>query len=153
MLWTRRTKTGLFALIAMTGLSLTGCVERRYTIRSDPPGALVIVNDEEIGTAPVSRNYTFSGDRHVRLMREGYETFDVIQPMDAPWWDNVLTEFFSENLIPYTLRDDREFTFKMKPEESTDTNALLTRAESLRSQGRTIPPPRRKGLLGFFGFD
>ena len=29
-----------------------GCVERRYTLRTDPPGALAIVNGEEVGQTP-----------------------------------------------------------------------------------------------------
>jgi len=151
MLWTRRTKAGLAALSALLGLC--GCVERRYTIRSDPPGALVIVNDEEIGTTPVSRAFTFYGDRKIRLIREGYEVLDVIQPVDAPYYDNLLTEFFSENLIPYTFRDERNFNFKLSPEKPTDPNALLGRAEALRAQGQAVPQPRRKSFLGFFGFD
>ena len=49
-----------------TGLgSLSGCVERRYTIRTDPPGALVIVNGEEIGPTPVSRSFIYYGDRKI----------------------------------------------------------------------------------------
>ncbi len=149
MPWTRHTKTGLAAMLALAGL--TGCVERRYTIRSDPPGALVIVNDEEIGTTPVSRSFTFYGDRSIRLVREGYETLDVIQPVEAPIYDNLLTEFFTENLIPYTFRDERTFAYKLQPERPTDPNALIGRAEALRSQGATLPPKRTGGLLGYFG--
>lgn len=151
MLLTRRTKTSFVALLALFGLC--GCVERRYTIRSEPPGALVIVNGEEIGTTPVSRAFTFYGDRQIRLMREGFEVLDVIQPVEAPFYDNLLTEFFTENLIPYTLRDERTFNYKLSPAKSTDPNELLGRAEGLRAQGQTIPQPRRGGFLGFFGFD
>ena len=142
---------GLAALLAIAGLS--GCVERRYTIRSDPPGALVVVNDEEIGTTPVSRNFTFYGDRSIRLVREGYETLDVVQPVDAPYYDNLVTEFFTENLIPFTLRDERNFNFKLSPVKEVDATELQARAEDLREQAKAIPPPRRKGIMGFFGFD
>ena len=31
-----------------------GCVQRRMTVRSNPPGALVYVDDYQIGTTPVS---------------------------------------------------------------------------------------------------
>jgi hypothetical protein len=151
MLRTRRTKTSMAALLALLGLS--GCVERRYTIRSDPPGALVIVNDEEIGTTPVSRGFVFYGDRNIRLMHEGYETLDVVQKIDAPYYDNYLSEFFTENVLPYTLRDERTYSYKLAPEKPTDPNGLIDRAEALRSQGQTIPKPRRGGILGFFGFD
>src|SRR3954451_10831886 len=127
----RRLATTL--LLAGIGL-LSGCVERRYTVRSDPPNALVIVNGESLGTAPVSRSYNFYGDREITLMLDGYQTKTLIQPMNAPWWDNYVTEFFSENLIPYPLRDDREFTYQLTPAQSPTEEALSDRAESLRSE-------------------
>jgi hypothetical protein len=138
---------------AVAGLScLTGCVERRYTIRSNPPGALVVVNDEEIGATPVSAPFTYYGDRKITLMHEGYLTRTVIQPIKAPWYDNYLTEFFTENLIPYTFRDEREFTYDMAPYAPADVNTLLRNGESLRTQAQTNPPPRRGGILGWLGF-
>lgn len=137
-------------LAIVSGLS--GCVERRYTIRSEPPGALVVVNNEEIGRTPVSRNYTYYGDRDITLMLDGYQTQRVIQPMKAPWYDNYLTEFFSECVVPVTIRDERDFTYKMQPATVPKYEELLNRGEGLRSQAQTIPPPRRGGILGFFGF-
>ncbi len=143
--------------IALAGLALTagttGCVERRYTIRSDPPGALVVVNGEEVGVTPVSKAYTYYGNRRVRLVRQGYETLDLEQKFDAPWYDNYLTEFFTENLIPYTFRDERTLTYKMKPETPADPVELRQRGDLLRQDAKTLPPPRRGGILGFFGFD
>ena len=133
-------------------LGQTGCVERRYTIRTDPPGATVIVNNEEIGRTPVSRSFTFYGDRDITLILDGYKTQRVIQPINAPWYDNYLTEVFTENLVPFTLRDERDFTYKMEPDVRPPDNDVLNRGESLRSQARVIPPPRRGGILGFFGF-
>ncbi len=51
----------------------------------------------------------------------------MIQPLNARWYDNLLTEFFTENLIPYTFRDEREFTYKMSPATVPMTNDLLNR--------------------------
>lgn len=140
------------ALMVATALSVTGCVERRYTIRTDPPGALVVVNGQEIGTSPVSKSYTYYGDRDVRVFKDGYRTDKFIQPLRAPWWDNYITEFFSENLVPITLRDEREFVYKLTPETSPATADLLNRADGLRAEGQAPPAPRRTGILGFFGF-
>ena len=84
----RRQLALLIGFAAGLGI-LSGCVERRYTIRSNPPGALAIVNDEEIGPTPVSRSFTYYGDRKITLMLDGYETKTVIQPINAPWWDNM----------------------------------------------------------------
>ena len=138
------------ALLAACGMS--GCVERRYTIRTDPPGALAIVNGEAIGITPVSKSFVYYGDRTVRIVKEGYETLDIVQPVKAPYWDNLVTEFFTENLIPYTFRDELEFNYKLQPNQVADSNQVMARSEALRAEAQAPPKPRRRGFLGFFGF-
>lgn len=140
------------ALAALLPLCLVGCVERRFTIRTDPPGALVFVNGEELGPSPVSQSYTYYKPREILLVADGYETQRIVQDFPAPLYDNALTDFFTENLLPFTIRDEREFFYRMPPATNPDPNELLNRGESLRSQGKVPPPPRRRGLLGFFGF-
>jgi PEGA domain len=132
--------------------ALSGCVERRYTIRTDPPGATVVVNGEEIGPSPASKSFVFYGDRKISLIKDGFQTKTLIQPIKAPWWDNLITEFFTENVVPVSLRDEREFTYKLEPFKMTPQGELRDRAESLRSEARVLPKPRRGGILGFFGF-
>ncbi len=140
------------ALMVMLALALPGCVERRYTIRSEPPGALAVVNSEEIGRTPVSRSYIFYGKRDVTLMMDGYQTKKLVQPFDPPWYDNKLTEFFTENLWPFTIRDEREFTYKMDPVVEVPRDQLVGRADSLRIDAQSAPKPRRGGILGWLGF-
>jgi hypothetical protein len=143
----------LAAFMLLTGLgTLCGCVERRYTVRTDPPGALVIVNGEAIGPAPASHGFYFYGDREVTLVLDGYQTKTLIQPINAPWYDNYLTEFFTENLVPWNIRDERQFTYQLEPAQSPTEDALSGRADALRSEARAIPPPRRGGILGWLGF-
>lgn len=141
--------------IVVVGVALglaPGCVERRYTLRTDPPGALAIVNGEEIGTTPVSKSYTFYGDRKISFILDGYENKTVIQPIKAPWYDNLFTEFFTENLIPFNIRDEREFTYKLGPYKEPTVESLQERAEELRAIGKVPPAPRRGGILGWLGF-
>ena len=140
------------ALLAVAALS-AGCVERRYTLRTNPPGALAIVNGEEIGQTPVSAPFYYYGDREITLIRDGYETKTVIQPIKAPWWDNLFTEFFTENLVPFHLRDEREFSYQLMPAQMPQASDLRDRAEELRGQARIQPRPRRGGILGWLGFD
>ncbi len=146
-----RIRRPLIAVAALAALA-AGCVERRYTIRSTPPGALVYVNGEELGPAPVSRGFTYYGDREIVLVADGYQTQRILQPIKAPWYDNALTDFFTENLLPFTLRDDREFVYTMAPATNPSPGELSGRAEALRSQAKFPPPERRGGFLGFFGF-
>jgi PEGA domain len=140
-----------FLILASASL-LSGCVERRYTIRSDPPGATVIVNGEEIGPAPASKSFVYYGDREITLMLDGYATKTVIQPINAPWWDNYVTEFFTENIVPVSLRDEREYKYQLTPAQSPPLAELRDRAEGLRSEARVLPKPRRGGILGWLGF-
>jgi PEGA domain len=140
-------------LLILAGVCVhSGCVERRYTIRSDPPGATVVVNGEEIGPAPASKSFVYYGDREITLLLDGYETKTLIQPIKAPWWDNLFTEFFTENLVPVTLRDEREYKYQLTPAQSPPKGELRDRAESLRSEARVLPKPRRGGILGWLGF-
>jgi hypothetical protein len=137
--------------LAAVGMAC-GCVERRYTVRTDPPGAQVIVNGESLGRAPASHNFYYYGDREITLVMDGYETQTLIQPINAPWWDNYLTEFFTENLLPWVIRDEREFTYKLEPARTPTQEEVQSRAEALRSEAQVLPSPRRGGILGFFGF-
>lgn len=144
----------LAACFALAGAVLcAGCVERRYTLRTEPPGALAIVNGEEIGQTPVSRSFFYYGDREMTFLLDGYETKTVIQPIKAPWWDNLFTEFFTENLLPYNLRDEREYMYTLTPASSPRAADLRDRADQLRSEARVQPKPRRGGLLGWLGFE
>jgi hypothetical protein len=143
----------LAACLALAGAAMcAGCVERRYTLRTDPPGALAIVNGEEIGLTPVSRSFWYYGDREITFLLDGYETRTIIQPINAPWWDNLFTEFFTENLLPYNLRDEREYRYALTPASSPRAGDLRDRAEQLRSNARVLPKPRRGGILGWLGF-
>jgi len=129
-----------------------GCVERRYTIRTNPPGALAYVNGEEIGTTPVSRSFTYYGDREITLVQDGFETQRVVTPVKAPWWDNLFTEFFSENLIPWTIRDERDMTFQMVPNQALADDDLKDRASIFRQESQAGPEADESPRRGFWPF-
>jgi hypothetical protein len=120
-------------LISLLGLiTQGGCVQRRLTIRSNPPGALVYVDDYPIGTTPVSTNFIYYGKRKVRLVLSGYETLTVIQPIPTPWYEYPGLDFVTENLLPGEIRDDRVVDFQLKPQVMVPSQQLLGRAENLR---------------------
>ena len=70
---------GKVAIITGAG----GGLGRSHALDLAKRGALVVVNDEEIGTTPVSRPFSFYGDRKIRLQAEGYETLEVREGMSA----------------------------------------------------------------------
>jgi PEGA domain len=118
--------------------AIGGCVQRRLTIRSNPPGARVYVGDEEIGTTPVSTDFVYYGTRKIRLVKDGYETMVVNQPIPAPWYQIPPLDFVSENLVPGEIRDERVVNFQLAPLQPVLTDQFLARAEQLRASG--APP-------------
>lgn len=112
----------------------TGCVQRRMTIRSNPPGALVYVDDQPtpIGTTPVSHDFIYYGTRKIRLIKDGYETLTVMQPIRAPWYQYLPFDFVAENFVPGQIRDQRTMEFQLRPQSIVPTEQLLSRAEELR---------------------
>lgn len=123
-------------LLALLALFPAGCVQRRLTIRSNPPGALVYVDNYEIGTTPVSTDFTYYGTREIRLVKDGYQTVRVLQPIPAPWYEYFPIDFFSENVVPYEIRDQRALDFTLTPQNLVPTDDLLNRASALRQGSR-----------------
>lgn len=124
--------------------ALCGCVQRRMVIRTNPPGAAVYVdgNPNPIGTTPVARNYTYYGVREFRLVKDGYETKVVKQPISPPWYEYFGIDFISENLVPGEIRDYRTFDYQLEPQKVTPSDQLLRQAEALRQQSRSaLAPP------------
>ena len=118
-------------------ICLPGCVHRRMTIRSNPPGAAVYVDDYEIANTPVSTDFTYYGTRKIRLVKEGCETLTVMQPVPVPWYQIPPLDFVSENLVPGELRDQHTFTYQLTPQMVAPTDQLLGRANGLRGQAHS----------------
>lgn len=127
--------------LCVTGTS--GCVQRRLTVRSNPPGAQVYIDDYDIGTTPVSTSFLYYGTRKIRLVKDGYETLTVEQKIPAPWYQYFPLDFVSENLWPGEIRDEQSLDFQLAPQRLVPTELLLERAENLRSTSHSvgIAPP------------
>jgi hypothetical protein len=133
------------AVVALLAASLlvtaaSGCVQRRMTIRSNPPGALVYVDDYQIGTTPVSHDFVYYGTRKVRLVKDGYETLTVRQPFPVPWYEIFPLDFVTENIIPWEVRDERVVELAMQPSSSTPPELVVARAEQVRLAAGSLPP-------------
>lgn len=130
-------------LILTALLLATGCgVERSMTITSEPDGALVYLNDKEIGRTPVTRDFVWYGNYDVQLRKSGYEAVRTETMVMAPWWQWPPFDLFAE-LIPLPLSDRRTLHYAMQettPEE-TSPDQLLSRAAELRSQLRPSRVP------------
>lgn len=130
-------------------LTTCGCVRRRMTIRSNPTGALVFVDDQKIGVTPVSTAFTYYGTRKIQLFKDGFEPQMIKQRFSAPWYQLPVIDFISENLWPAEIRDERLVEVQMAPLSVVPNEQLIGRAEALRNDSRAghltalpnLPPP------------
>ena len=119
----------LFAEFAL----LSGCVRRRLTLRTDPPGAVATLDNVELGKTPITRDFDYYGKRELKLVKEGYEPHTQMIQLRAPWYEWIGFDFFSEVLIPGTLNDEQEFAFKLKPQQVVSPDALIAEGERLKA--------------------
>lgn len=135
----------LLMLLCGGCLLMTGCVQRRMIIRSQPEGAFVTIDRKPIGLSPVSVPYVYPGTRDIQLEKDGYQTIKVQQRFDPKWYQRFPISFFSENFSPREIRDERVLDFQLEPRMQVQEDQLLGRASELRMNvGRgTVTPPIR----------
>ena len=122
----------LSSLILIAGSA--GCVRRMVTINTDPQGARVTLNDEEIGTSPVSVDFIWYGDYDVILHKSGYETLHTHHKLLAPWYQVPPIDFVAEALVPFTIHDRREMFFTLEPAKEINREQLLENAAGFRER-------------------
>lgn len=128
-------------LLAAAVLFSNGCMHRRLTIRSDPPGAAVMVDGEEVGYTPASIDYTYYGTREITLMKDGYRTFKAPLKLATPWYQVFPLEFVTDNFALTKINDRREVTYTLARDEIEPTQMLEERAGSLRSEALRTEMP------------
>ena len=124
--------------VSVVGLTIiviaSGCVERQLTINTRPQGALVTLNDEEIGTSPVTASFNWYGDYDVRISKEGYETLKTHRRLKGPWYDRAPFDFFAGCLSPKRIVDSYEWTFELKEKQEPERQQLIEDARQLKQQ-------------------
>ncbi len=121
----------LFSCAVITG----GCVERIARIQTDPPGAFVIVNDEEVGVSPARFSFLWYGDYDIMVRKPGYQTLKTHHQLNAPWYEWPPLDLFAETMVPTMIRDEHVLpTLVLEPVQTPVTEDLVGRAVELREQ-------------------
>ncbi len=117
------------------GCALTGCVEQTLSVDSNPPGAIVYLNDQEVGRTPFETNFKWYGTYDVTLRKEGYTTLKTQAKVIAPAWNWIPLDLFAA-LWPTTFMDKHDLQFTLKPlsETEVDPARLVRRGERLRTE-------------------
>lgn len=138
----RRRLLPAVTVLLVAAAVLPGCLQRTLTITSNPPGAVVWVNDVEVGTTPLDIDFTYYGGYDVRLRRDGYEPILEKRRIRAPLRELPVVDLAAE-AIPAKFENRVEWHFELTPvAERGDVSAaeqgVIARARDLRGQ---LPPP------------
>lgn len=131
----------LLLLSLLSLLLLPACVQRKIRVTSTPPGARVLLNDQEIGRTPVETRFTFYGGYDIQLIKPGFEHLHELKQAKAPLHEYPVIDL-AATAVPADINHTIEWHFDLTPvAESLDPEAaredLLNRAEDLREQART----------------
>ena len=118
---------------------MVGCVDRKFRIETDPPGADVYLDGVLIGKSPVVIPFDFHVTHEVRIEKKDYWTEKFNKKLTAPLYEWFPLDFVSENILPLTLNDHhlvRVKLIKRKPLTQQQKEKLIDelqeRADTLR---------------------
>lgn len=122
--------------------AVAGCVERRFVVETNVPGAQVFVDNVPVGPSPADARWDYPGKYEFRVVAQGYEPLTRVEKVRARWYDYPPLDFIFETLWPFHIEDVRRFRFDLVPATQIRTDELLDTANSMRAQGQSLPPPK-----------
>jgi len=95
-------------------LLTSGCVRQQLTVRSEPPGAEVFLNDARAGITPYVGGFLWYGQYRISLIKEGYERLDDRTLLRAPFYLWIPLDLVME-LLPFPIRDTKALSYTLVP--------------------------------------
>jgi hypothetical protein len=133
---------GSLALILAVLTNAGGCIERILTVQTNPPGALVELNNQEMGRTPVSRDFTWYGVYDVTIRLDDYRTLKTAAKVFAPIYEWIPIDLITE-LLPFPFKDHHTLNYTLIPElpASQPSPGIIERAAQLKGQMETTHYP------------
>jgi hypothetical protein len=135
-----------FLVVTGVALALTGCVERRMLIRSEPTGAPAWVNENYVGVTPVDYEFAHYGAYRVRIGpirdendRLVFGEVEGVREIEAPWFEAWPIDLFFEAIYPGLLVDEHVLpAFKLPPAEAGEEMVEQSEVTQLREQAEKL---------------
>ena len=131
---TQKVQYWVLSIAVVLVVLTSGCVERKLTIVTEPSEAIVWLNDEEVGTTPVTVNFNWYGDYNVRIEKDGYTILNTHRELERPTHDKFPFDFFAEVMTPKKIVDEYIWTFELEAYQPASSEELVIAAEELRQR-------------------
>lgn len=133
-------RTLRFVLIFATITAGMGCIDRRFVVETNVPGAQVFVNGNPVGPSPADTGWEYPGRYEFRIVAPGYEPLTQCRLVKARWYDYAPFDFMLGVLWPFHVEDVRRFQFELSPARQVNAAEVEARAEEMRNRVRQLPP-------------
>jgi hypothetical protein len=114
-------------------LSAAGCAQRSVYIESQPTGALVYINGNEVGRTPMKYDFDLYGNFDVILRKEGFTTLKTAQMIPTPLHGYPPLDLIGEL---FGARDRYDWMFTLQPVEAAGVDARLLIENGLELEGQ-----------------
>ena len=91
-----------------------GCIYRKLTIKTDPPGALVYLNDRLMGESPLTHSFVWYGWYRVTVRKSGYERIEDRRKLTAPFYFWIPFDLVME-IMPFPITDAHTWSYTLYP--------------------------------------
>ena len=133
---------GLLAGLLVGLLAGGGCVRRVVEITSEPSGAIVWLNDREVGSTPCEVEILHYGTYDLRVTKPGYEPLVTGRKANPPVWDLPGPDLVAE-LLPLEMESRNSWHVELVVEDMS-TDAVIQRAiierDRLAALDKASPP-------------
>ncbi len=133
-----------FLAIVVIVFVSAGCVTRTIIVKTNPPNALVYIDNKLAGESPATIPFIYYGTRKIVIeKRDGegrltHERTTVFEKIKAPVYEVFPLDFFSELLWPRELKDDHVLNYdlvKLEPLSRKEQQEMVIKnAEELRQR-------------------
>ena len=120
----------------------SGCVDRRFVVDTNVPGAQVAIDGTPLGPSPADGRREYPGCYTFTASAAGYEPLEQVVKFNPRWYDYPGLDFFAEVLWPFRIEDVRRVRLDLEPLRPVNIGELTARGEELRGAGRSLPPSR-----------
>ena len=139
----RRPRRTPVPLLLLPLALLAGCVgvRRELTVESEPAGALVYLNGEEVGRTPLTYPFLYYGTMDVKLRKDGYETLEDRPRVWAPFWQIPPLDLVTEAM---SFTDRHRLSYELTPRRAdVEPEELVQRGTELRAKLQSSKVKRR----------
>ena len=126
----------LFGLL----LCALGCVDRRFVVTTNVPGAQIYKDGQPVGASPADGRWEYAGYYNFTAVAPGYEPTVKRIRFKPRWFEYPPLDFFAEVLYPFRIEDVRSVELELYPVRPVNQDQLIGEAETLRSRGLNLPP-------------